>query len=131
MDTSICLTMKQAPQSAAEAAIMCDKPYCEAVGTLNWAALATCPNIMFTVAYFTSNPEIVHWEAIKRIFHYLAGMCNLWLLYGEIRCHWPLGWLCAMDQNKLGNWAFLVSILCSQRSTGHAATIGTLVVSLF
>ena len=88
MDPSICLMTEQAPQSAAEAAIMCNKPYHEAIGALNWAALATRPDIAFaitTVTCFTSNPGIAHWEAIKRIFRYLAGTRNLWLSYGEIR----------------------------------------------
>jgi hypothetical protein len=88
MDPSIHLTMEQAPQSAAKAAIMCDKPYCEAISALNWAALATRPDITFavaTVARFASNPGIAHWEAIKRIFRYLAGMHDLWLSYGETR----------------------------------------------
>jgi hypothetical protein len=41
MDTQIRLTTEQAPQSMAEFAAMHDVPYHEAVGTLNWAALAT------------------------------------------------------------------------------------------
>ncbi len=63
MDTSTQLTTKQAPASTAEHAIMCDVPYHEAVGTLNWAALATCPNITFavaTVAQFAANPGPAH-----------------------------------------------------------------------
>ena len=35
----------------------------KAVGALNWAALATCPDITFavgTVVRFTANPEIAH-----------------------------------------------------------------------
>ena len=60
--------------------------YCEAVGTLNWAALATRPDIVFavaTVAHFAANPRPAHWKAVKRIFCYLSGTCNLWLTYGE------------------------------------------------
>ena len=67
---------------------MHNKPYREAVGALNWAALATRPNIAFaiaTVTRFASNPGIAHWEAVKRIFHYLAGTHDLWLSYGETR----------------------------------------------
>ena len=41
MDTSTRLTVEQAPASAAEHAIMHDVLYHEAVGALNWAALAT------------------------------------------------------------------------------------------
>jgi hypothetical protein len=48
-----------------------------------------CPDIAFTVttvAHFTSNPRPVHWEAIKQIFCYLAGMQDLWLLYSKSKC---------------------------------------------
>src|SRR5258707_6536098 len=88
MDTSTRLTTEQAPASAAEHAIMHDVPYCEAIGTLNWAALATRPNIVFavtTVAHFAANPGPAHWDAIKRIYCYLAGTRDLWLSYGETR----------------------------------------------
>ena len=63
-------------------------PYREAIGALNWAALATYPNITFaitTVAHFISNPGPAHWKAVKQIFCYLLGMCDLWLTYGETK----------------------------------------------
>jgi hypothetical protein len=63
-------------------------PYREAVSMLNWVVLVTRPNIAFavvTVARFTSNPRPVHWEAVKCIYRYLAGTCNLWLSYGETK----------------------------------------------
>ena len=86
MDPSNRLTTDQAPASAAEHAMMRDVPYQEAVGALNWAALATRPDIAFavsTMAQFASNPGPAHWDAVKRIFRYLAGTRNLWLSYGE------------------------------------------------
>src|SRR5258708_22977530 len=88
MDTSTRLTTEQAPVSAAEHAIMRDVLYREAVGALNWAALATHPDISFavtTVAHFTANADPAHWDAIKRIYRYLAGTRDLWLSYGETR----------------------------------------------
>ena len=63
MDPITCLTTNQSPASAIEHTIMHDKPYCKAVGALNWAALATCPNIAFTVGIvmrFAANPRIAH-----------------------------------------------------------------------
>jgi transposase InsO family protein len=87
-DTQVRLTLEQAPADAAEFAIMRDVPYREAVGALNWAALATRPDIAFavsTVARFSANPGMAHWTAVKRIFRYLAGTCDLWLSYGESR----------------------------------------------
>ena len=86
MDVQVKLSSEQAPASTAEFAAMRDVPYREAVGALNWAALATRPDILFTVltvARFTSNPGPAHWDTVKRIFRYLAGSCNLWLSYGE------------------------------------------------
>jgi hypothetical protein len=88
MDPFIQLMSNQSPATTAEHVIMHNKPYHEAVGTLNWAALTTCPDIAFavaTVACFTMNPGISHWEAIKYIFRYLNGTHNLWLTYGETR----------------------------------------------
>jgi reverse transcriptase-like protein len=88
MDTSTRLMIEQAPARVAEHAIMHDMPYCEAIGTLNWAALATHPDMAFavaTVTRFAANPGPAHWDAIKRIYHYLAGTCDLWLSYGKTR----------------------------------------------
>ena len=88
MDTSIQLTTELAPSSPAEHVVMCDMPYCEAISALNWAMLTTHPDIMFTVATmarFAANPSPAHWEAVKQIYHYLAGMCDLWLSYGETK----------------------------------------------
>ena len=58
----------------------------QTLGSDNWAMLTTCLDIAFTVmtvARFTANPGPAHWEAVKWIFCYLAGMCNLWLSYRE------------------------------------------------
>ena len=88
MDTQIWLSSEQSPKSIATFAAMRDVPYRKAVGTLNWAALSMRPDIAFaisTVARFAAEPGPAHWEAIKRIFQYLAGMRDLWLSYGETR----------------------------------------------
>ncbi len=50
MDVQARLTSEQAPASTAEFATMRDVPYREAVSALNWAALATRPDISFTVS---------------------------------------------------------------------------------
>src|SRR6266436_3155482 len=116
MDTSIRLTNKQAPESTAEHAIMRDVPYCETVGALNWAALATHPDIAFavtTIARFTANPRPTHWDAIKQIFHYLAGTRDLWLSYGETK-HALVGYAdadgsMAEDRCAITGYAFLIN----------------------
>jgi len=90
MDHQVQLSLEQVPTSAAECMMMRDIPYREAVGTLNWAALAMRPDIAFavaTVAHFAVNPGPAHWEAVKWIFHYLLGTCDLWLTYGKASSH--------------------------------------------
>ena len=80
MDTSIQLTTKFTPSSVAEHVVMHDVPYHKAISTLNWAMLATHPDITFavmTMARFAANPSPVHWEAVKWIYCYLAGMHDL------------------------------------------------------
>ena len=60
-------------------------PYCEAVGSLMYAAMGMRPDITFVtsmVAQFLENPGWIHWEAVKRIFHYLLGTKMLELTYG-------------------------------------------------
>jgi len=50
MDHQVRLSSEQVPTSVAECAMMRDVPYHKAVGALNWAALATHPDIAFAVA---------------------------------------------------------------------------------
>jgi hypothetical protein len=94
---------------------MRDVPYHEAVGALNWAALATRPDIAFavaTVAHFAANPGPAHWEAVKRIYRYLAGTRNLWLSYGETK-RTLVGYAnadgsMAEDRRAITGYAFLI-----------------------
>ena len=49
-------------------------PYREAIGSLMWAAVATRPDIAFTVSLlsqFLENPGKIHWKAVKRVMRYL------------------------------------------------------------
>ena len=74
--------------SAAEHAAMHNVPYHKAVSALNQAVLTTCPDIALTVASvdrFTANPSPMHWETIKQIYLYPAGMCNPRLPHGEMK----------------------------------------------
>jgi hypothetical protein len=59
-DTQVRLTHKQAPATTKEFALIRNIPYCEAIGVLNWAALAMHLDITFvvlTVAHFSANPR--------------------------------------------------------------------------
>jgi hypothetical protein len=59
--------------------------YREAIGSLMYTSIATHPNITFTIStlsQFLENPGEAHWDAVKRVFHYLAGTKDLQLMYG-------------------------------------------------
>ncbi len=63
-------------------------PYREAIGSLMYAAVATRPDIAFAMSalsQFLGNPGIAHWEAVKRVFRYLAGTKAFELTYGSER----------------------------------------------
>jgi transposase InsO family protein len=85
MDPNSQLTKDQGPKTIVEVARMKSVPYREAVGSLNWLAVATRPDISFavgTLAQFMENPGEAHWEAAKRVFRYLQGTREWKLTYG-------------------------------------------------
>ena len=64
------------PSSPTDVAHMCKVPYCEAIGSLMYVAIATRPDISFAVSclsQFLENLGEAHWQAVKHVFHYLAG----------------------------------------------------------
>jgi hypothetical protein len=75
MDPSAPLSKSQSPTKLDDISKMRNIPYREAVGLLMYAAMRTRPDIAFamsTVAQYCENPGWKHWEAVKRIFHYLS-----------------------------------------------------------
>ena len=84
MDPGVQLSSSMSPQSPEEQKIMDKIPYLSAVGTLQYPATSTHPDISFTVgvlACFNSNPGIQHWNAVKHFFHYLKGTLDYKLAY--------------------------------------------------
>ena len=60
-------------------------PYCQAIGSLMYTAVAMHPDIshsVSTLSCFLDNPSMTHWEAIKCIFCYLVGTQDFALTYG-------------------------------------------------
>jgi len=52
-------------------------------------AIGTCPDIAFavlTVAQFSANLGLAHWEAVKKFFCYLTGLKKLALTFGDGKC---------------------------------------------
>jgi hypothetical protein len=90
-------------------------PYREAVGSLMYAAVATRPDITFavsTLSQFLENPGEAHWEAVKRVFRYLAGTKNYSLTYGNER-HDLIGYTDAdgaaqEHRHAISGFAFLI-----------------------
>ena len=79
---------EECPSDATEAARMEKTPYREAIGSLMYASVATRPDITHAVSAlsrFLDNPGSIHWEAVKRVFRYLAGTRTLALTYGAER----------------------------------------------
>jgi hypothetical protein len=76
------LNLSQCPSTLNEISQMHLKPYQAGVGSLNHAAVMTCPDIakaVQTVAQFSSNPGKHHWDAVICIIHYLKTTRN-WVL---------------------------------------------------
>jgi len=95
--------------------MMHNVPYHKAVGALNWAVLAMCPDIAFAVAMvasFAANPRPAHWEAVKQIFRYLSGTCDLWLTYSEasspLEGYADADGSMAKDRHAISGYAFLI-----------------------
>jgi hypothetical protein len=85
MDPLTRLTSDQSPKSTAEISRMAMIPYKEAVGTLMYAGLGTCPDITYAIqvlSKFSKDLGKAHWEAVKQVFCYLKGTQELWLTYG-------------------------------------------------
>ena len=98
-----------------EIAHMRNIPYQEAVGSLMYASLGTCPDITYavqTVSRFSKNPGQAHWEAVKRIFRYLKGTKEFWLTYGgqqkELRGFADADGSMAEDRHAISGYAFLL-----------------------
>jgi len=86
MVPGIVYSKDNSPSSPQEAVHIEKAPYCEAIGSLIYASVATCPNISFAVtalSQFLNNPGEVHWEAAKCILHYLSGTKDFALTYGN------------------------------------------------
>jgi len=90
MVPSVVYLKDDAPSTREEEARMSRTSYREAIGSLMHLGVATRPDIAFAVStlshrHFLDNSGDTHWEAVKRIFRYLAGTRTLQLTYGGER----------------------------------------------
>ena len=73
------LTKDQCPTTPEELQEVANNNYCELVGSLQYAALATQPDISFAIselAQFLTNPGCTHIEAAHQVLRYLSGTRN-------------------------------------------------------
>ena len=85
MDPSMQFSKDQSPQTLEEMAEMQNVPYQEGTGSLQYCAIATWPDIAFLVSLlsqYNENPGQIHWEAVKRVLHYLKATKGWKLVYG-------------------------------------------------
>ena len=109
------LSKTDSPSDDTEMARMKKTPYREAIGSLMYAAVATHPHITFAVSalsQFLENPGEVHWEAVKRVYRYLAGTKTHALTYGTER-HDLIGFTDAdrasqEHRHAISGYAFLI-----------------------
>lgn len=84
LDPSVRLSTSMSPKTAEEEKAMRSIPYINAVGALAYLAIATRPDIAYTVgvlARFSQNPGLQHWKAVKHLFRYLKGTLDYKLTY--------------------------------------------------
>jgi hypothetical protein len=93
-------------------------PYCELVGSLNYAAIVTRPDIAYAVSRLSSFNDCYmpdHWAAAIRILHYLKGTKTLSLVLGGDRQSALLGYSdsdyanCVDTSHSISSYCFSLS----------------------
>lgn len=80
------LTKEMCPNTEEERKLMENVPFRELVGSLQYLAQSTRPDISFAVnvvSQFCQNPGKAHWIAAKRILRYLKGTKSMKLTYSK------------------------------------------------
>ena len=84
VDKSLSLSRDMCPKTPEEKEKMFRVPYANAVGSLMYAMMYTCPDICYVVGLisrYQSNLRQKHWMAVKRILRYLKGTSDYMLCY--------------------------------------------------
>ena len=100
----------QEPTSSEEVEEMSEKPYRQALGALQYAAINTRPDIQYAVnqlARYSINPGRAHWNGVKQIFQYLKGTIDYKLILGRSYDETFVGYSDADDMSTEGHRAIL------------------------
>ncbi|MGH7238510.1 MAG: hypothetical protein ACREHG_00435 [Candidatus Saccharimonadales bacterium] len=84
INPGVTLSEAQCPSTPEEMTEMRHVPYISAVGSLLYLAIATRPDIAYTVgvlARFNTRPGKAHWAAVKHLFRYLKGTMDVKLTF--------------------------------------------------
>ena len=84
MELGLCLLCDQSPRTTEKCNFMHSVDYGGAIGSLEYLSCTTQLDIAFAVgqlASFTLDPGIVHWNAIKHLFHYIQGSLTCSITY--------------------------------------------------
>ena len=85
MEPGTQFSIDQSPTSLNQTARMRGVPYSEAIGSVLWPVVVSCPDAAYAVgilSQFIQNPGPAHWEGLKRVINYLGSTKNLWLTFG-------------------------------------------------
>ena len=116
MNPGLRLSKANAPKTTEEFAFMRDKPYRETVGSANYTAIGTRPDISYVVSVlsrYLDNPGPDHWAAVKHLFAYLSGTADYELVFG-LEEHSLLGYTDAdgsmhEDRKAISGYAFIIN----------------------
>jgi hypothetical protein len=115
MDPNLKLTKDDAPKTAQDFAYMQDKPYREAVVSLQYASVGTrldITNVCSTLSQYLESPGPAHWQAVKHVFRYLSGTVDLALGFGKeekgLEGYTDADGSMNEDRKALSGYAFLI-----------------------
>ena len=116
MDPSVKLSVMESPLTGSQYTVMMHIPYCEAIGAFMNAMLKTQPDILYMitmVSKYSSNPGMLHWEAVKRVYWYFTGTMDMWLLFGgqvkELIGYADADGSIGKDWHALSGYAYLIN----------------------
>ncbi|TFY76154.1 hypothetical protein EWM64_g7858 [Hericium alpestre] len=116
LDPSFPLTAGQPPSTPHEFEDMQNVPYHEAISSLMYVVLGTHPDITYSVtvlSQFMQNLSPEHWEAAKRVMHYLKSTKQEWLTYGgagrtSIEAYMDADWGSNDHHHSISGYVFLI-----------------------
>ncbi len=92
----ITLTSDDCPSTKDKHCKMEKVPYHEALGSLMWLQVRTCPNLSYTInllSHFANNPSIHYWIALKYALGYVKVTLDYSITYYQNRSFQPYGYV--------------------------------------